>query len=140
MNKLRIIIIFLAFFGLFNKGYSQLSVSYYSSSLSKVGVGYNFTNKIWTEARLYSNTIIDNTTPEFVFCANLLHKEKYNLYLGVGGVVNYFNGVVVPIGVQFTPFDKIQHFTLHIELEPTIDFDSDLILQSSFGVRVMLGK
>lgn len=140
MKSIKKIIILLTLICLVKQGYSQLSVSYYSSSLSKIGLGYNFSNRVWGEVRLYSNTIIYDTTPELVFCANLVGKERYCLYLGVGGVVNYFNGIVVPFGVQFTPFDKMGNFTLHIELEPTVDFDSDIILQSSFGIRFIFGR
>lgn len=43
---------------------------------------------------------------------------------------------VIPAGVQFTPFEKFDRFSLHIELEPTLDFSSeDVIIQSSWGIR-----
>ena len=117
------------------KTFSQISVSYYSSSLSKIGFGYNFSNKLWTELRIYSNTPFYDVSPELVLCYNILNKEKFNVYAGIGGVVNYFNGVSVPVGVQFTPFDKLDKFSLHIELQPTIIFNTSSILQTSWGVR-----
>jgi len=73
---------------------------------------------------------------ELVFCFNLANKEHHRVYLGFGGNVNYFTGFVMPIGVQFTPFEKFDRFSLHIELEPTLDFSSeDVIIQSSWGIR-----
>jgi hypothetical protein len=115
---------------------SQLSVSYYSSSLSKIGLAYDFSPRFWSELRLYSNTAIGNITPELVFCFNLTNKEFHKVYLGLGGNVNYFTGFVMPIGVQFTPFEKFDRFSLHIELQPTLDFSSeDVIIQSSWGIR-----
>jgi len=115
---------------------SQLSVSYYSSSLSKIGLAYDFSPRFWSELRLYSNTAIGNITPELVFCFNLTNKEFHRVYLGLGGNVNYFTGFVMPIGVQFTPFEKFDRFSLHIELQPTLDFSSeDVIIQSSWGIR-----
>ena len=90
--------------------------------------------------RLYSNTTVDDITPELVICYNIVKKERHNIYLGLGGNVNYFTGFVLPVGVQFTPFEKFDRFSLHIELQPTLDIDSDLIIQSSWGLRYKFGK
>lgn len=115
---------------------SQLSVSYYSSNLSKIGLAYDFTPRFWSEVRLYGDTGISNITPELVFCFNLANKEFHRIYLGFGGNVNYLNGFVIPVGVQFTPFEKFGRFSLHIEFEPTLDVVSeDLIIQASWGLR-----
>ncbi|MDM8002909.1 MAG: hypothetical protein QUS66_08335 [Bacteroidota bacterium] len=115
---------------------SQLSVSYYSSNLSKIGLAYDFTQRFWSEVRLYGDTDIGNITPELVFCFNLSSKEFHRIYLGFGGNVNFFTGFVMPVGVQFTPFEKFSRFSLHIELEPTLDIGSeDMIIQASWGLR-----
>ncbi|BDX37819.1 hypothetical protein CYCD_11740 [Tenuifilaceae bacterium CYCD] len=115
--------------------FSQISLSYYSSSLSKIGVAYK-ANKLWTELRLYSNTSLEDITPELVLCFNIVSKEKHNLYIGIGGNANYYKGVVLPFGVQFTPFEKMENFSLHIEFQPSYDFDrEDTMLQSSWGLR-----
>ncbi|KAF5052407.1 hypothetical protein DSECCO2_409140 [anaerobic digester metagenome] len=135
------LLVLICMISLFSKsGFSQMSVSYYSSSLSKIGVGYDFNEKFWGELRLYSNTEIDDITPELVFCYNFINKEKHKTYVGFGGNVNYFTGLVLPIGLQFTPCEKLNGFSLHIELQPTLDFDNDLILQSSWGLRYKFGK
>jgi hypothetical protein len=135
---------FLVLIGLFTlfsvEGFSQLSISYYSSSLSKIGLGYNFNDKFWSELRLYSNTTLDDITPELVICYNVVKKERHNIYLGLGGNFNYFTGFVLPVGVQFTPIEKFDRFSLHIELQPTLDIESDLIIQSSWGLRYKFGK
>jgi hypothetical protein len=116
--------------------FSQLSVSYYSSNLSKIGLAYNTTNRFWTEVRLYSNTEIYDITPELVFCYNVVNKEQHNVYMGLGGIINYFTGFVMPVGVQFTPFEKLDRFSLHIELEPVLDLNHEsIIIQSSWGLR-----
>jgi len=134
----------LVLFGLFSiisiKVFSQMSISYYSSSLSKIGLGYNFSDNFWSELRLYSNTSINDITPELVVCYNIVKKENHNVYLGLGGNVNYFTGFVLPAGVQFTPIEKFDRFSLHIELQPTLDIESDLIVQSSWGLRYKFGK
>ncbi len=116
--------------------FTQLSISYYSSNLSKIGLAYDFSPRFWTEVRLYSDTDISNITPEVVFCFNLVNREFHKVYLGLGANVNYFTGFVMPIGVQFTPFEKFGRFSLHIELEPTLDLaGEDVIIQSSWGIR-----
>jgi hypothetical protein len=121
--------------------FSQLSVSYYASNLSKIGMAYNFSDRFWTELRLYSNTEIYDITPELVFCYNVVNKEQHNIYLGLGGNINYFTGFVMPVGVQFTPFEKFDRFSLHIELEPGIDLNYEsIIIQSSWGLRYKFTK
>ena len=115
---------------------SQLSVSYYSSNLSKIGLAYDFTPRFWSEVRPYADTDISNITPELVLCFNLASKEFHRIYLGFGGNVNYLNGFVMPVGVQFTPFEKLGRFSLHIEFEPSLDLVSEtVIIQASWGLR-----
>lgn len=116
--------------------FSQMSIAFYSSNLSKIGLAYNFSNRFWSELRLYSNTEIYDITPELVFCYDVVSKEQHNIYLGLGGTFNYFTGFVMPVGVQFTPFEKLDRFSLHIELEPVFDFNYEsFIIQSSWGIR-----
>jgi len=120
------------------KGFSQLSISYYSSSLSKIGMGYDFNDKLRSELRLYSNISIYNLIPELVVCYNIVKKERYNVYLGLGANFNYetyYGGFVFPAGVQFTPIENFDRFSLHIELQPTYGIVDDLIIQSSWGLR-----
>ena len=141
MKKTIKILILFGFFSIISvKGFSQFSISYYSSSLSKIGLGYNFNDRLWSELRLYSNTSIDDITPELVIYYNIVKKERHNIYLGLGGNVNYFTGFVLPVGVQFTPIEKFDRFSLHIEFQPTLDIHSNLILQSSWGLRYKFGK
>ncbi|WP_372950773.1 hypothetical protein [Mariniphaga sp.] len=135
------ILVLIGFFSILSvKGFSQLSISYYSSSLSKIGLGYNFNDRFWSELRLYSNTTVNDITPELIVCYNIVKKENHNVYIGLGGNVNYFTGFVLPVGVQFTPIEKFDRFSLHIELQPTLDIESDLIIQSSWGFRYKFGK
>lgn len=100
MNRtLRIIFIIITLTLICNKGFSQISISYYDSSLPKIGFGYNISEKAWGELRLYSNTTFNDLTPELVLCYNVIKKERHNIYVGIGGNANFFNGLVVPIGV-----------------------------------------
>lgn len=119
---------------------AQLSLSYYSSDFSKVGLAFN-AKRIWTELRVYGNFTLKNTTPELVFCVDILSTENSNLYIGFGGNVNFYQGIIMPIGLQFTPFEKLANFSLHIELQPMYDFNQeDVLQQSSWGIRYTFGK
>ncbi|MBW7848220.1 MAG: hypothetical protein H3C41_09090 [Bacteroidales bacterium] len=118
----------------FNKSTAQMSISFYSFS-SKIGLAYDVNPRFWSELRLYGNTNWEYLTPEIVACYNVVSKESHQVYFGFGGVMNYFTGVVVPVGFRFRPIEKFDRFSLHVEFQPTIDFDEDLFFQSSWGFR-----
>jgi hypothetical protein len=140
-RTIKILVLFGLLASISLKGFSQVSISYYTSSLSKIGLGYDFNDKIWSEFRLYSNTNLEDITPEIVVCYNFINKENHNIYLGLGGNFNYFNGLVLPAGIQFIPVENFDRFSLQIELQPAFDIQSsDLILQSSWGLRYKFGK
>ncbi|MDO9629004.1 MAG: hypothetical protein Q7I99_03800 [Acholeplasmataceae bacterium] len=85
---------------------------------------------------MYSYTSLLDLTPELVFCYNIVKKENHNVYLGLGANINYYTGFVLPVGVQFTPIEKFNNFSLHIEFQPTLDFmQGDIFMQSSWGLR-----
>ena len=124
-----------------NFGFGQLSMSYQYSSLNKIGLGFNFSQRIWTELRIYSNTNLDNFTPELALLFNVSKKERHEIYFGIGGVANYFNGLIVPMGLQFRPLENFKRFSLQIEFTPMINLDrEDIIFQSSAGIRYTFGK
>lgn len=119
----------------------QVSLSYQYSSLNKFGIGYDFTPQIRSELRLYSNTYIGDITPELVFMFNLKTRDTHEIYAGVGGVMNYFNGILVPAGIRVRPFENLRGLAFVIELEPTYDFDmEDILIQSSAGIRYTFGR
>lgn len=117
-----------------NEARSQVSVSYYgNANTSKVGVAYDFNEKLWTELRLYSGTSIGNLTAEAVLNYNFLRRESYETYFGGGIVVNNLNGVVLPVGVRFTPFESLSNFSFHIELQSMYEVDYENLFINSFG-------
>jgi len=140
MKKLKLLLLLVVVWMGIGSGVAQPSISYYSSSMSKIGLGYDFNRSFWSEIRLYGNTTIDNITPELVFCYNIVKGERHNTYAGVGFNVNYFNGPVFPFGVQFSPIEKLNGFSLHIEIQPTFDIGYDVILQTAWGLRYKFGK
>ena len=116
-------------------------MSYHYSSLSKIGLGYNFSQRIWSELRIYSDTYLGGFTPELVVLYNISVKERHEIYVGVGGVINSISGIVLPIGLQFRPLENFRRFSVHIEFEPTIDIgNEDLAFLSYAGIRYTFGK
>ncbi|MGY6562938.1 MAG: hypothetical protein ACXITV_12620 [Luteibaculaceae bacterium] len=125
-----------------NVAFSQFSVSYYSSSLSKIGIAYDFSPRLWTEFRTYTNTDIEYFTPELVVNFNAIRKDKHNIYFGLGAAANNeFFGFVAPIGVQFFPIESFDRFSLHIEFKPIYDIDFDeMLLTGAWGIRYRFGN
>lgn len=118
----------------FTEAKSQISVSYFgNANISKVGMAYDFKEKLWAEVRLYSGTSLENTTAEAVLNYNFLRREMYQTYFGGGIVVNNLNGLVIPIGASFTPFESINNFSFHIELQPMYEVDYENVLLNGFG-------
>jgi hypothetical protein len=124
-----------------NQGFSQLSASFNYSSIPKIGIGYQFSSRIWTELRVISNTRDEDFSPELIIVGNIIKKDRHNIYLGLGASINDFSGIVLPIGLEFYPIESFDRFSLRIEFEPTYTaFDTqELFLMSSFGVKYRFG-
>jgi len=131
----RILLLLVVLITISKIGSSQMSVSFYSSSLSKFGFGYKFSEQVWGEVRVHSNTRFEDITPEIVVNYNFIRKDRYNAYVGGGISLNFIQGAIVPIGLQFSPFEKMNNFALHVEIVPTFEFEDDPLLQSSWGLR-----
>ena len=121
---------------------AQLSAAYYDGSpSSKIGIGYQFNEKIWTELRMYNGFSISNTPLEAVVNFSLKKDEFYQLYLGVGGIVNDLNGIVAPLGMYIYPFQKLNNFSFMIELQPVYSFNAtEAFLFASWGIRYQFKK
>lgn len=117
------------------EGIAQISVAYYQSSSPKLGVAYNFTDRLWAEVRVYGNSFTNNFTPEAALLYNVIQKDQHSVYIGAGGNVNGYEGFILPMGVQVRPLKDFRNLALHIEFQPMYDFNTYYILQSSFGFR-----
>lgn len=117
------------------QGFSQVSVAYYQSSSPKLGVAHNFSDRLWAEVRMYGNVFTNNFTPEAAVCYNVIQTENHSIYAGVGGNVNGYTGLILPLGLQVRPLQDFRNLALQIEVQPMYDFNSYYILQSSVGFR-----
>jgi len=117
--------------------FAQLGVSYHQSGLPFVGLNYEFHNKLRVEARMGADNYLNNLSLEGVLTYDLLKRDEYEFYAGLGGRVNIFPGLVVPIGLNLYPFEKKQ-FGFNIELTPI--FGNNDILRGSWGIRYRFSK
>ncbi|WP_051621373.1 hypothetical protein [Leeuwenhoekiella sp. MAR_2009_132] len=125
---------------IFSNSYSQISASFYQNeSNSKIAIGYEFNDTLWTDFRLYSGTNIENITPEIVLNYNLVKKEKYETYIGAGIVLNNINGIVIPIGIGIKPFESLKNLSFNIELNPLYEIDfEDVFIRGFIGIRYVV--
>lgn len=124
------------------KGFAQLSISAYTNHAdTKLGIGYQFNEKLWSEFRVYMGTNISKVTPEITLNYNFVRRENYDTYIGIGGVLNHIKGVVLPVGVGIKPFKSLKNFALHIEFTPLYELDyGDLYLRGFVGIRYKFKK
>ena len=125
---------------IFFNSYSQISASFYQNeSNSKIAIGYEFNDKLWTDFRLYSVTNIENITPEIVLNYNFMKKEKYEAYIGAGIILNNINGIIIPIGIGIKPFENLKNLSLNIELNPLYEIDfEDVFIRGFIGIKYVL--
>ena len=125
---------------IFFSSYSQISASFYQNeSNSKIAIGYEFNDKLWTDFRLYSITNIENITPEIVLNYNFVKKEKYEAYIGAGIILNNINGIIIPIGIGIKPFENLKNLSLNIELNPLYEIDfEDVFIRGFIGIKYVL--
>lgn len=143
MSTTKLIRNFIVFFCILTfstKANAQISTSFYTNdSYSKFAVGYNFTEKLWGDLRIYSETSIDNITPEMVLNYNLITKNSYDFYSGVGITLNNINGVVIPVGVAIKPFENLKELSFNIEFTPLYEVDHrNLFIRGFLGIRYRL--
>jgi len=124
----------------YSSGYSQVSTSFYvNESNSKIAIGYQFNDKLWSDLRIYSGTTIDNFTPEIVLNYNFLRKENYETYFGAGAILNNINGIVIPIGIGIKPFENLKNLSINIEFNPLYEIDlDDVFIRGFIGIRYKL--
>ncbi len=123
------------FFPLF--GFSQFGVDFQYSNIPFFGFNYEIKNHWRPEVRLGTDTFFDNVSVEGIVTYDILNKEDYEFYAGLGARFNTLPGLVVPVGFNFYPFDK-RNFGFSIELAPIMGEDN--VLRGSFGLRYSFDK
>jgi hypothetical protein len=110
----------------------QIGVDFHFSNLPFFGINYEIIDRIRPELRIGTDTYFDDMSFEGVVTYDILNKTDYELYAGLGGRTNDFAGLVIPLGLNFYPFEEKQ-FGFQIELAPIIGESN--ILRGSLGIR-----
>jgi hypothetical protein len=125
--------ILLAFFGLISTvSFAQWTVSYHQSNLPFLGVNKQIGEKWLPEFRVGTDNFIDDVSLELVVNHIFYKNERIDFYGGIGGRVQSFAGLVIPVGLNIYPFEQ-KDFGFHIEAAGLVGEQS--LFRGSFGIR-----
>jgi hypothetical protein len=118
--------------------FAQFGVSFHQTNLPFIGVSYEIAERIRPELRLGTDRYLEDMSLEGVVVGDILNKEDYELYLGIGVIGGGgFEGFEIPLGINIYPL-PVKNFGFHIEMTPIIGNDS--ILRGSWGIRYRFKK
>jgi hypothetical protein len=123
-----LIIFFLPFFA-----FGQFKVGYNQSNLPFIGVSYEIKEKFRPELRIGTDTYFEYISLEGIVSYDIVNKEDYEFYGGLGFNESLFQwgGLVIPIGFNFYPLTN-KCFGFQIELAPI--FGESNFLRGSLGI------
>lgn len=131
------ILILLFLFVLPSFAFGQFGVNFHQSNLPFIGLNYEFKSKLRPELRVGTENYFGETSIEAVLTYDIINKNDYEVYTGIGGRLNGFEGLVIPIGVNVYPLTAKQ-FGFHIELASIISESS--VLRGSWGIRYQFNR
>jgi hypothetical protein len=113
-------------------GNAQLGVAYHQSHLSFLGVNYEIKNRFKPELRLNTNLFAEDISIEAVALYDVINKDDYEFYVGLGVRSSIDEGIVVPVGLNIYPL-PYKNFGFHIEVAAIAGDDG--IIRGSWGIR-----
>ena len=96
-------IITILLFSIPSVGFAQFGVAYHQSNLPFVGVNYEINEKFRPEVRIGTGSFFKDITLEAVVTYDILNKQNFELYGGLGVKTADFGGIVIPIGLNIYP-------------------------------------
>ncbi len=130
-------IVVLSIFFISNNSFAQIGVSFHQSNLPFVGISYEINNRFIPELRIGTDNYFEDTSLELAVNYIFKRTESVDVYAGLGGRVGFFEGLVVPVGLNIYPFES-KNFGFQIELAPIITEVS--LLRGSVGIRYRFGN
>lgn len=130
MKKLIFVSILCAVFQI---SHGQFGASVHQSSIPFIGLNYQINDRFLPELRIGTDNYFEDTSLEFVLNYIFKKDEIVNAYFGLGGRIEIFQGIVVPLGMNIYPFEK-KNFGFHIELAGLFA-DEGNVLRGSWGIR-----
>ncbi len=120
-------------FGFFFQSQAQFGISYHQSNIPSGGINLELNDRFIPELRFGTDAYFEDVSIEALFNIIFKSDEIIDVYTGIGGRVNQFPGLVVPIGINIYPFED-KKFGFHMELAGITDGEST-ILRGSLGIR-----
>ena len=117
--------------------FAQLGIAFHQSNLPFIGLNYEIKGKLRPELRIGTDNYFDAISVEGIVSYDILKKEDYEFYAGVGFRTNDFTGVVIPVGLNIYPLSTKQ-FGFHIELSPIVGDDN--LVRGSWGIRYRFNR
>jgi hypothetical protein len=117
--------------------FGQFTVDYHQSNFPFIGLGYELKDKLRPALRIGTNDFLEDISIEGVITYDVLNKEEYEFYSGIGIRTNNITGLVIPIGLNFYPF-LTKNFGFQIEVTPIIGDEE--ILRGSWGIRYRFSR
>ena len=117
--------------------FSQAGINFHQSNLPFVGLNYEINQKIRPEVRVGIDNFLEETSLEGVVTYDFVEKDEFEFYAGLGGRVNQFDAIVIPLGLNIFPLNT-KSFGFHIEVAPILGEAS--ILRGSWGIRYQFNR
>ncbi len=115
----------------------QFGVNFHQSNIPFAGINYEFKDRLRPEVRIATDYFLSDIAGEIVVTYDILNKEDYEVYGGLGIRGGDYTGLTIPLGINMYPFPT-KNFGFHIELTPILNDDS--ILRGSWGIRYRFKK
>ena len=127
----KIFLLFSLFFPALN-GFSQIGTYLQYSNLPFWGINYEIKNRFKPELRLGTDVYFEDVSVEVIATYDILDKDDYELYAGLGGHFVSYTGFVLPVGMYLHPFQE-KNFGFVFEVAPIFGEDANL-LRGSVGL------
>lgn len=131
--KILKIVLFSASLFITSNALAQFGVSFHQSNLPFVGFNYQLGEKWLPELRVGVDNFLSETSLELAVNYIVKETDDVQVYTGLGGRVQDFDGLVIPLGLNIYPFQQ-KKLGCHIELAGLVGYD-DTVLRGSWGIR-----
>ncbi len=127
----KIVLLLLLLIGAKTMSFAQLGVDFQFSGIPFIGFNYEIKDRYKPELRLGTDNYFEDVSVEIIATYDILNKENYELYAGLGGHFISLSGLVIPVGLYMHPFQD-KNFGFVFEVAPVFGDISNL-LRGSFG-------
>lgn len=117
------------------QSYGQVGVTFHQSVIPSVGVNKQIGERFLPELRIGVDNLLEDTSFELDINFLFIKKTNHEVYAGIGGRTQLFEGLVIPLGVNCYPFEN-KNFGFHVEMAALLS--DNHVLRGSWGVRIRL--